>query len=141
MFPGFSQGVAALYGGHIDMVANPHSSFIGPMREGKLRVLAVTSPKRLPGDFAKVPTWRELGVDADIEAFRAIAGHKALGAPQVAYWESRLRAMSETEEWKQMLEKRAWVGSFAGPEGCRAGMKRQYDLMRRGLAELGLAKN
>jgi putative tricarboxylic transport membrane protein len=141
VFPGFSQGVAALYGGHVDLAANPHSSFLGPLREGKVRVLAVSAPQRLPGDFASVPTWKELGVDADIEAFRAIAGPKGMGAPQIAYWESRLRAMAQTDDWKQMLEKRAWVGRYAGPEGCRAGLKRQYDQMRRGLVELGLAKN
>jgi len=39
------------------------------------------------------------------------------------------------------LEKRAWVNRYSGPEGCRAGLKRQYDQMRRGLLELGLAKN
>ncbi len=141
VFPGFSQGVAALYGGHVDLATNPHSSFLGPMREGRVRVLAVTAPQRLPGDFASVPTWKELGVDADIEAFRAIAGPRAMGAPQVAYWESRLRAMAATEEWKQTLEKRAWVDRYAGPEGCAVGLKRQYTQMRRGLAELGLAKN
>jgi len=141
VFPGFSQGLAALLGGHVDLVANPHSSFLGPMKEGRLRVLAVTGPQRLPGEFASVPTWKELGVDADIEAFRAIAGPKGMGAPQVAYWESKLRAMSETDEWKQLLAKRAWVNRYSGPDGCRAGLKRQYDQMRRGLAELGLAKN
>ena len=141
VFSGFSQGVAALYGGHVDLAANPHSSFLGPLREGKVRVLAVSAPQRLPGDFASVPTWKELGVDADIEAFRAIAGPKGMGAPQIAYWESRLRAMVQTDEWKQMLEKRAWVNRYAGPDGCRAGLKRQYDQMRRGLVELGLAKN
>lgn len=141
VFQGFSQASAALYGGHIDLAANPHSSFLGPLREGRVRVLAVSAPQRLPGDFASVPTWKELGVDADIEAFRAIAGPKAMGAPQIAYWESRLRAMAQIDEWKQMLEKRAWVDRYAGPEGCRAGLKRQYDQMRRGLTELGLAKN
>ena len=141
VFSGFAQGVAALYGGHVDLAANPHSSFLGPLREGKVRVLAVSAPQRLPGDFANVPTWKELGVDADVEAFRAIAGPKGLGAPQIAYWESRLRAMADTDDWKQMLEKRSWVNRYAGPEGCRAGLKRQYDQMRRGLLELGLAKN
>jgi putative tricarboxylic transport membrane protein len=141
VFPGFSQGVTAVYGGHVDLVANPHSSFLGPMQEGKLRVLAIAAPQRLPGEFANVPTWKELGVDAEIEAFRAMAGPKALGAPQLAYWEAKFRALSETGEWKDMLAKRAWVNRFAGPDGCRAGLKRQYDQMRRGLQELGLAKN
>lgn len=141
VFPAFSQGVVAVYGGHIDLVANPHSSFRGPLRDGKLRLLAIAAPQRLPGDFAAVPTWKELGVDVELEAFRAIAGPKGLGAPQVNYWESRLRMLSETEDWKQLLAKQSWVNRFAGPEGCLAGMKRQYDTMRIGLSELGLAKN
>ena len=141
VFPGFSQGVAAIYGGHVDLVANPHSSFLGPIREGKLRVLALAAPQRLPGEFANVPTWKELGVDAEIEAFRAMAGPKGLPPPQVAYWEGRFRALSESPEWKELLEKRAWVNRYAEREGCTAGFKRQYDQMRRGLQELGLAKN
>ncbi|MGZ8264978.1 MAG: tripartite tricarboxylate transporter substrate binding protein [Burkholderiales bacterium] len=141
VFPGFSQGVSAVYGGHVDLIANPHSSFLGPLREGKLRVLAVAAPQRLTGEFAAVPTWKELGVDAEIEAFRAMAGPKGLGAPQIAYWESKFHTLAETVEWKEMLAKRAWVNRFSGPEGCRAGLKRQYDQMRRGLQELGLAKN
>jgi len=122
------------------MVANPHSSFLAPSREGKVRVLAVASPQRLPGDLASVPTWKELGVDAEIEAFRAIAGPKGMGAQQAAFWEGALRKMAETAEWKEMLDKRAWVNRFAGPAGCQAGLKRQYDQMRLGLSELGLAK-
>ena len=39
-----------------------------------------------------------------------------------------------------MLGKRAWVNRFSGPEGCKAGLKRRSDQMRRGLQELGLAK-
>ncbi len=141
VFSGFSQGLAALYGGHVDLVANPHSSFIAPLREGRVRVLAIAAPQRLPGEFAAVPTWKELGVDAEIEAFRAIAGPKGLGQPQAAYWETTLRTMTETEDWKEMLEKRGWVNRFTGPQGCQSGLKRQYEQMRAGLLELGLAKN
>ena len=141
VFNGFSQGLAALYGGHVDLVANPHSSFLTPMREGKMRVLAVASSQRLPGEFAAVPTWKELGVDAEIEAFRAIAGPKGLPRPQAVYWEEALRKMNEADEWKEMLEKRAWVNRFTGAAGCQDGLKRQYDQMRTGLAELGLAKH
>jgi tripartite-type tricarboxylate transporter receptor subunit TctC len=63
-----------------------------------------------------------------------------MGAAQVAYWENALRAMTESAEWKQLLEKRAWVDRYAGAEGCRAAFKVQYDQMHAGLQELGLAK-
>lgn len=140
VFQGVSQSFAALYGGHIDLVANPHSSFAAPLKEGRVRVLAIASPQRLGGDFANVPTWRELGIDSAIEAFRAIAGPKGMGAPQVAFWESALRKMTETPEWKQLLETRSWVDRYANAEGCKAAFKVQHDQMQLGLQELGLAK-
>lgn len=141
VFPGVSQGFAALYGGHIELLANPHSSFAAPLKEGRVRVLAIAAPQRLPGVFAEVPTWKELGIDATVDAFRAIAGPRNMAAPQVAFWEAALRKMVETPEWKDLLEKRSWVDRFAGAEGCRAAFKVQYDQMRAGLQELGLAKH
>jgi putative tricarboxylic transport membrane protein len=140
VFPGFGQGVAAVYGGHVDLIANPHGSFLGPLQDGKMRVLAIAAPQRLPGPFAKVPTWKELGVDVEIEAFRAMAGPKGLPAPQVAYWESRFRELTQTPEWKDLLAKRAWADRFGGQQACNAALEKQYKAMHAGLAELGLAK-
>lgn len=140
VFPGVSQGFAALYGGHIDMLANPHSSFAAPLKEGRVRVLAIAAPQRLSGVFADVPTWKELGIDATVDAFRAMAGPRNMGAAQVAFWESALRRMTETAEWKQLLEQRSWVDRYANAEGCKTAFKVQYDQMRAGLQELGLAK-
>ena len=140
VFPGFGQGVAAVYGGHVDVIANPHGSFLGPMQEGKMRVLAIAAPQRLGGPFANVPTWKELGIDVEIEAFRAMAAPKGLGAPQVAYWESRFRELTQTPEWKDLLAKRAWADRFGGPDACKAALEQQYRAMHAGLKELGLAK-
>jgi putative tricarboxylic transport membrane protein len=140
VFPGVSQGLAALYGGHIDLIANPHSSFAGPLKEGRVRVLAIAAPQRLGGMFADVPTWKELGIDAAVDAFRAIAGPRHMGAATVAYWESALKRMTETPEWKHVVEQRSWLDRYANAEGCKAGFEVQYRQMRAGLSELGLAK-
>ena len=140
VFQGVSQGFAALYGGHIDLIANPHSSFAAPLKEGRVRVLAIAAPQRLTGDFANVPTWKELGIDATVDAFRAIAGPRGMGAAQVSYWENALRKMTETPEWKQLIDTRSWVDRYANAEGCKAAFKVQYDQMQLGLQELGLAK-
>jgi putative tricarboxylic transport membrane protein len=140
VFQGVSQSFAALYGGHIDMIANPHSSFAAPLKEGRVRVLAIAAPQRLGGDFANVPVWKEFGIEATVDAFRAIAGPRGMGASQVAFWESALRKMTETPEWKQLLETRSWVDRYANAEGCKAAFKVQHDQMQLGLQELGLAK-
>lgn len=58
----------------------------------------------------------------------------------IAYWESTLARMTATEDWKKNLERNVWVNSYTGADGSRKILRQQYDQMRTGLAELGLAK-
>jgi len=142
VFPAFSQALAALLGGHIDLVLNPASSLIPQMQDGKIRAIAVSTLERASGALADVPTMRELGAkQVHIEAFRAIVGPKSLTAQQTAYWEGVMRKMVEAPEWKKEVERRGWLASFRGSKDCYDGIKVQYDLMRDGLQSLGLAKN
>ena len=141
VFPAFSNALAALLGGHIAAVLNPHSSLIPHVASGKIRALAVSTPERVGGALAQVPSFKELGADVHVEAFRAIVGAKAMTPEQVAYWEGVMKKMSETAEWKQNVERRGWIAKFAGSKDCSEGLKMHYGLMREGLAELGLAKN
>ena len=60
---------------------------------------------------------------------------------QIAYWESALKKMSESPDWRKYLEKNLWENSFTGAEGSRKALQVQYEEMRAGLAELGLAKH
>ncbi len=60
---------------------------------------------------------------------------------EIAYWESALKRMAATDEWKTRLERNAWSDSYTGAAGSLRELKLQYDEMRLGLLELGLAKN
>jgi putative tricarboxylic transport membrane protein len=71
-------------------------------------MLAISSPRRLKGDAAGVPTWRELGVNAVSSNWRAVVGPKALPAAQIAYWDETFSAMVQTPEWLQVLRKNQW---------------------------------
>jgi putative tricarboxylic transport membrane protein len=141
VFPAAAQGMAALLGGHVDMIASPASNLVPHVLEGKIRMLAVSAPQRLGGALTEVPTWRELGADVVIDNLRGVVGPNGMSAPQIAYWEAVLKKMTETGDWQQRLEKNLWVNSFAAAEGSRKALALQYDQMRVGLAELGLAKN
>lgn len=141
VFPAFGQALAAVLGGHIDVVMNPHSSLVPHVQSGKVRAIAVSVPQRVGGVLAEVPTFKELGADVHVEAFRAVVAAKATTAPQVAYWEGVFQRMAETDDWKQSIQKRGWIDKFATAEGCRSGLKFHYEQARLGLGELGLAKN
>jgi putative tricarboxylic transport membrane protein len=142
VFPAYSQALAALLGGHIDLVLNPASSLIAQMQEGKTRVIAVSTPERVGGALASVPTLHELGArGVHIEAFRAMVGPKAMPAEQVVYWEGVMKKLTDGADWKKEIEERGWIAKFRGARDCNAGIKAQYDLMHDGLAALGLAKH
>jgi putative tricarboxylic transport membrane protein len=122
-------------------MASPVSNLVPHTADGRIRIIAIAAPQRLGGTLAQTPTFTEQGVKVDVDSLRGIVGPKGMTAAQVAYWEDALKKMTETKDWRSNLEKRLWVDSFTGAEGSRRVLKAQYDEVRAGMAELGLAKN
>lgn len=140
VFSAAAQGMAAVLGGHVDLIASPASNLVPHLIEKRIRILAVSAPARLGGALADVPTWRETGADVVIDNLRGVVGPRDLPASQVAYWEGVLGKLVTTDEWKQNLEKSSRASSFTGSGGSRKALALQYEQMRAGLEELGLAK-
>ena len=141
VFPGAGNALTALLGGHVDIMASPVSNLVPHAADGKLRIIAVAAPKRLGGALAQTPTLKEQGAPVEVDNLRGVVGPKGLTAAQVAYWETTLRSMTATAQWRSSLEKNLWENSFTGAEGSTKALKTQYEEMRAGMAELGLAKN
>lgn len=140
VFPAAAQGMTALLGGHVELIASPVSNLAPQHQEGKIRILAVSAPRRLSGPLSSVPAWRELAANVVIDNLRGVLGPKGMGTAPTAWWEGTLARMSATDDWKTHLERNNWTNSFAGAEAGRKILQQQYDEMRAGLAELGLAK-
>jgi putative tricarboxylic transport membrane protein len=140
VFGGASQGVTALLGGHVDLIASPASNLMALLAEKKVRILALSAPARLTGALAGIPTWRESGADVVIDNLRGVIAPAGLTPAQVAYWEGVFSALVQSEEWRRSLEQNSWSPGYAGSEGSRAALRLQYDQLRTGLSELGLAK-
>jgi len=99
---------AALLGKHIDAQMNTISLADQHIREGTIRLLAVTADKRLP-DYPDVPTLKELGYDVVYESWRAIAVPKGVPA-----------------EVKKVLQD-AFVKAYNSPEFQEGAKKSKYD--------------
>ena len=139
----FQSGAAAstaLLGGHIDFLPITAALAASMLRSGQLRLVAVTSPNRLPGVLAEVPTWREQGYDTEISSWRSIVGPKSMTPAQIAYWEKVLQRMSESDEWKKELELNFWTSDFIGSTEMRKRMDRDNVQTRAFLLDLGLGK-
>ena len=139
----FSSGGAAttaLLGGHVDVVPISVAFAASLLRNGQVRLIAVTSPQRLPGILKDVPTWKEQGIDAVVAQWRILIGPKGLTQPQVAYWEGVVRRMIEADDWKKELEENYWTSNFQTGAESRKFLARDHADAKAFLTELGLAK-
>lgn len=111
-FKGSAESVTALLGGHIDAVATAVSAAVPHVRSGQLRTIAVSSPQRLGGALAAVPTWAEQGIKGTMTNFRAVIAPKGTDAGAVKFWETRYAELAAQDEWKKDLEANLWAWNF-----------------------------
>ena len=90
--------------------------------------------------MAGVSTWKEQGVDLVYGSWRNIIGPKGLAPEHVAYWESALRKVTETAEWKAELERNYWSDYYLTGLALAKSLDKEHADMKAVLVELGLAK-
>jgi len=140
VFKSGGDSIAALLGGHIDVMFSTTAAPVAQMRAGKVRVLGVAAPKRLAGELAEVPTLREQGTNVVFSNWRGIVGPRGLTASQVAYWEGVLASLAASDEFRRDLERRQWVANFQRSDAMRQFLKAQHDELRGLLTDLGMVK-
>jgi putative tricarboxylic transport membrane protein len=140
VFPGGAASTTALLGGHVDVINTAPGNMVAHFKAGTLRTLAISSPKRLRGVFASVPTWREQGVNADSSSWRGLMGPKGMTPEQIAYWDKVFAAMVKTEDWKKDLDANFWEDAYANAKGASKRLDEEYAEYKAILTELGVAK-
>lgn len=140
VFNSGSESITAAMGGHVDVAASAPSSVLPQVRGGKMRILVIGAPQRLPGDLASVPTWRELGVNSTFDLWRGLAGPRGMTKAQVQYWDDALSKVVQSEEWKKELERFDMVNVYKGSADTAKHWKGEYEEVKGVLTELGLAK-
>ena len=139
-FKGSAEAVTALMGGHLELVTTAAGNVAAYVQSGRLRVVAVSSEKRLPGALTNVPTWKEQGVNLVYGGWRAIMGPKGISPAQAAYWEGALRKATAGAEWKAELERNYWSDDFVTGAQFRKDLDKDYADMKAVLTDLGLAR-
>ena len=140
VFQSGAQSTTALLGGHVQVVPASVGLWVGPLKAGQVRLIAVSAPKRMGRDFAQVPTWREQGVDAVVSVWRMITAPPGLTPAQTAFWRDALKKTTEAAEWKRDLETNYQSDEFmAGAELDRA-LDALYVQLKSLLTDLDLAK-
>jgi putative tricarboxylic transport membrane protein len=140
VFSSGGESITAALGGHVDVAASAPSSVLPQLRAGKMRMLVIGAPQRMPGELSGVPTWRELGINSAFELWRGLAGPRGLGRAQVQFWDDALGKLVQTEEWKKDLQRNDMVNAYKNSAESAKHWKAEYEEVKAVLTELGLAK-
>jgi putative tricarboxylic transport membrane protein len=102
-FPGGGERIAALLGGHVNMMVIEPAEAGEHIRAGNMRVLAQVSEARLSA-FPNVPTLKEAGFNVTpVPQVRGVVAPPGIPRENVAYWEGVFRKLTQTESWKKLL--------------------------------------
>lgn len=140
VFQSGGAATTAMMGGHVDVVPITAAYAASLQGNGQVRVIAVTSPKRLAGTLAEVPTWREQGYDVVVTNSRMVYGPKGMSDAQVAWWDAALKRLGESDEWKKELDANFWSPEYMPGVEARKYLERENVTLRALLTELGLAR-
>jgi len=103
-YQGGGPAVTALLGGQVEALASGPAAAIGQIKGGKMRALASWSTKRLDL-LPEIPTFRELGYDAEFYIWSGVVAPAATPAPILAKLREAVREAANSAEFKAQMEK------------------------------------
>ncbi|MEZ5845269.1 MAG: tripartite tricarboxylate transporter substrate-binding protein [Geminicoccaceae bacterium] len=102
-FDGGGDAITQMLGGHVQAMTGDISEAVGFIQSGDVRVLAVLSQERLPGEFSEIPTAQEQGFDVVAPNWRGFYVPKGTEDEVFEFWAEALRTVGESNEWQEIM--------------------------------------
>ena len=136
-FRGAQEGVTALLGGQIDVVADAQA-WRPNVETGELRLLSVWTRGRLPG-FPDAPTLRELGHDMVVTSPYGVVGPRGMAPELVERLHQAFRKAYLDEASQAIMERWDMPKEYLGPADYLAFAKERVEYEKRMVARLKLS--
>ncbi|MCP1365084.1 tripartite tricarboxylate transporter substrate-binding protein, partial [Halomonas sp. BBD48] len=139
-FDSGSVAITQLLGGHIDAFTGDLSEALGFVESGDLRLLAVFSEERLPGEFADIPTAREQGIDVVAPNWRGFYLPGNVSDASYQWWVDRFDTLYASDEWKEVMQQNGLLPFHKSGDAMTQFVDRQIQDIRELSDTLGLVK-
>ena len=136
-FKGGGEAVAAIIGGHVTAGVSGLGEFIEHIKSGKMRAMAVSSPKGSDG----IPSLKEGGIDVELGNWRGIFAAPGISREQRDSLIKLVKAATDTPAWKASLQKFDWVPAYLPGDEYRRFIDDETTRVRDVLTSLGVKKN
>jgi putative tricarboxylic transport membrane protein len=138
-FSGGGEALAAILGGKVTAGISGYGEFEGQVKAGKLRVIAVTSPQRLPGVDA--PTLKEQGINLEITNWRSVVAPPGITPDQRKALTDAVDKMVKSKEWAEILKQKGWDDAYLSGDQFAAFLKQEQTRVTDVLKSVGLVKS
>ncbi|TWF52799.1 Bug family tripartite tricarboxylate transporter substrate binding protein [Neorhizobium alkalisoli] len=113
-FSGGGESLAAILGGQVTAGIASYGEMEAQIKAGTLRLLAVSSDKRIDGIDA--PTLKESGLDVVIQNWRMVAAAPGITAEQKAAITADFEKLDKSAGWQETLKTKGWSDTYlSGP--------------------------
>lgn len=137
-YAGGGEAQAAILGGHVAAGISGYAEFAGQIKSGKLRALAVSSEKRLPG--VDIPTLKEQGVDVQLINWRAVFAAPGINDAQTSALIGAVEKAVKTPSWQDALKRNEWIDMLLTGDQFKAFLEAEQARIEKIITGLGLKK-
>ncbi len=130
---------AAILSGEVAAGSTGFSEAVALAKAGEMRILAVTSPERVPA-FKDAPTLKEQGFDVTFVNWRGFFGAPGLPDAKADQYRKALAAMYATPEWKAVRDRNGWVDIHNPGDKFTAFLENQEKVIKKLMQQLGFLK-
>ena len=137
---GKGKAPAELLAGRIDAAVQWPGQFRSFHKAGQLKMLAVTSPNRIPSD-SNIPTLQELGYKkVDVVMWRGLAAKKGTPKAQIKALEKAAAAYANSSEFKSASKKIGFTINYLNAKDFGKKIAKDDKKIKKLMNKLGLAK-
>jgi putative tricarboxylic transport membrane protein len=138
-FSGGGEALAAMLGGRVTAGVSGYGEFEGQIKAGKLRVIAVSAPKRL-SNAPDAPTFKEQGVDVELLNWRSVVAPPGISADQRKVLSDAMDRMVKSKEWAEILKARGWDDAYLASAEFETFLKAEDARVSKVMKDVGLVK-
>jgi putative tricarboxylic transport membrane protein len=137
-YAGGGEAQAAIMGGHVAAGISGYGEFAAQIKSGKLRALAISSDKRVPG--IDIPTLKEQGVDVELVNWRGIFGAPGITDAQKKELIDVIGKAVKSASWQETLKRNDWTDMYLAGDAFKTFLDADTQRIEKIIAGLGLKK-
>ncbi|HZA14911.1 MAG TPA: tripartite tricarboxylate transporter substrate-binding protein [Myxococcaceae bacterium] len=135
---GGGESLASMIGNQVAAGINGLNEMIAFIKTGRLRAIAISSEKRVPG--VDIPTFKEQGVDVTLANWRGVVAPPGITAEQRSAVTSLMDKMHKSKQWKDVLAKNNWLDMYQSGPAFEKFLKEENARTQEVLKSIGLVK-